>query len=142
VGSYYVQTGFLSWTPVVASLPVGLLMFCMLLINEIPDIPADKKTGKNTIPVKVGSEKASKVFSFVFVLAYLSIVIPVFFSLIPVCCLAGLATIPLARQAVQLARQNHDKPENLGNANLYTYLTHLLTGLMLVFGFTVCSFWV
>ena len=52
------QTQSFSWLPVVAAIPVGLLIAAVLFINEFPDYAADKQVGKNTLVVRLGREKA------------------------------------------------------------------------------------
>ncbi|MFQ6059500.1 MAG: prenyltransferase, partial [Anaerolineae bacterium] len=42
LGSYYVQTRALAWEPVVAAIPVALLIAGVLYINEFQDVPADQ----------------------------------------------------------------------------------------------------
>jgi len=46
LGAYYVQAQGLSWEAAFAVLPLGLMMFAMITINEIPDSESDGTGGK------------------------------------------------------------------------------------------------
>ena len=46
LGSYYAQTAHLDWQPLLASLPLGLLITAVLYINEFPDQHTDEAAGK------------------------------------------------------------------------------------------------
>ena len=58
LGAYYVQAQSFSWLPVIAAIPVSLLIAAVLYINEFPDYTADKQVGKKTLVVRLGREKA------------------------------------------------------------------------------------
>lgn len=61
-GAFYVQTGLLSWDPLLAGLPYAFLTANLLLINEFPDAVADAKVGKRTLIVRLGPETAKYVY--------------------------------------------------------------------------------
>ena len=58
LGASYVQTQSFSWIPVIAAIPVSLLIAAVLYINEFPDYTADKQVRKNTLVVRLGRERA------------------------------------------------------------------------------------
>lgn len=103
--SYYIQTGGLvplvHWT----ALPICLTIFNVILINEFPDYPADKKVGKKTLVVLFGREKMSRLYALVNVGMWVSYFLAVksgiplraavFFS--PVFALSSLATFHMLR---------------------------------------------
>ncbi|MGQ0550558.1 MAG: 1,4-dihydroxy-2-naphthoate polyprenyltransferase [Armatimonadota bacterium] len=53
-GSAYVQTGGLSDVALAASVPVGLLVTAILVLNNLRDIETDRAAGKHTLPVRIG----------------------------------------------------------------------------------------
>ena len=57
-GSALVQTGKLLPEAFLAGIPLGFLIAAVVYINEFPDHDSDKKTGKNTLIVVFGPEKA------------------------------------------------------------------------------------
>ena len=55
LGTYFVQTASYNIpAAVIASIPSGLLVYNLLLLNEFPDTEADKKAGRQTLPITVG----------------------------------------------------------------------------------------
>jgi 1,4-dihydroxy-2-naphthoate polyprenyltransferase len=56
-GTAYVQMRYLSWLPVAAAVPVGLLACALLVINNLRDIPTDSQAGKRTLAVVLGDRR-------------------------------------------------------------------------------------
>jgi 1,4-dihydroxy-2-naphthoate octaprenyltransferase len=52
-GAAWLQTGTLDWSLLLLSLPVGAWVCNILLINEVPDAPADARAGKRTLVVRM-----------------------------------------------------------------------------------------
>jgi len=137
LGSYYVQTGRVDWSPAVASIPIGLLIAAVLYINEFPDFLADGAVGKRTWVVRLGREKASIVYVLLMAAPYVTVVAGVATGVIPVPTLLALLTAPLALRAVLVARRFHSLSVELAPANSLTIVTHLATGLLLTFGYVL-----
>lgn len=57
-GSFFVQTGMLSWPIFLPALSCGLLATGVLNVNNIRDIESDEQAGKISIPVRIGREAA------------------------------------------------------------------------------------
>lgn len=53
-GAAWLQGAALDVNLLIFSLPIGLWVTAILLINEVPDIAADGATGKRTLPVRLG----------------------------------------------------------------------------------------
>lgn len=75
------------------SLVPFLLTNNLLLLNQFPDIEADKTVGRNHIPIAYGKRVSAHLFGFTFVLAFLLIFILFYFFSLHV--LSLLACIPL-----------------------------------------------
>jgi len=131
LGSYYVQAQTFSWIPVIASIPVGLLIMLVLYINEFQDYNADRSVEKNHWVVRLGRERASVWYAIFLAATYLSVIVAVVVSAIPVWALVVLVTLPLAVKAVKIARVNYDSPQKLVGANALTIQLHLAIGLIL-----------
>ncbi len=135
LGAYYVQTQSLSWVPVIAAIPVSLLIAAVLYINEFPDYTADKRVGKNTLVVRLGRGRAVSLFVVIMAGVYLSIGAGVAAGILPVTALLGLMTLPLAFRAIQYARKHYAASFDLIPANALTVTSHLATGLLLTLAF-------
>ena len=141
LGVYFVQTAAYTLPAVVASIPSGILVHNLLLLNEFPDVEADKKAGRKTLPIVMGKSKAWVVYSVLTILVYLWIIGWVVAELtgvvakgIPPYCLIALLTLPLAIKAIQGARK-HDEMSQLVPAMANNVLVVLLTQLLLGIGY-------
>jgi 1,4-dihydroxy-2-naphthoate octaprenyltransferase len=137
IGAYYVQTQALNIEPLVASVPVALLIFAVVYINEFLDYNADKAVGKKTLIVRYGREKAARGYAVLMGGVYLSIAIGVVARIMPATTLIGFATLPIAIKAVTNAFKYHSAPLRLTPSNSSTILCHLLTSLLLSFGYLI-----
>jgi 1,4-dihydroxy-2-naphthoate octaprenyltransferase len=137
LGSYYVQTLTLAWEPVVASVPVTLLIAGVLYINEFQDTPADQAVGKTHLVVRLGRRRAVIGYEVIMTATYLSIILGALARLISPFALLGLLTLPMALKAMRTARVHHDEYLKLAPANASTVMTHMLTGLLLSVGYLV-----
>lgn len=140
LGAFYVQTQKIALEPIIASLPVCFLIAAVLYINEFPDYQADKTVGKMTLVVRLGRKKAIFGFIVLIVLTYLSIVIGVTLSILPLATLVGLASLPFFLKAIKLSQKFHEKSFDLAPANAFTVMGHLITGLLLILSYVWIGF--
>lgn len=98
LGSYMVQTGDFSWSPIVAAIPIGIFVALVLLANNIRDIGYDGTVGNRTLAVVLGVKGAAKVYSALLAVAYLLVVAGVFAQLVPVWSFVVFLTVPGARK--------------------------------------------
>jgi 1,4-dihydroxy-2-naphthoate octaprenyltransferase len=140
LGSYYVQTGTVAVEPLVASIPVSLLIAAVVYINEFPDYKADKAVGKDTLVVRLGRSKAAYGYLLMMLGTYTSIALGVLIGILPIYTLVGLVTIPLTVKAVKQALKYHSSPFDLIPANIATITCHLFTSLLLSLGYLIQGF--
>ena len=132
LGFYFVQTAAYTWPAIVASIPSGILVHNLLLLNEFPDTEADKKAGRKTLPITMGKARAGKIYSVLTVVVYLWIIGGVVAGLMPLFSLIALLTLPFAIKAIQgaLKPQEMDKlVPAMANNVLVVLLTQLLLGI-------------
>jgi 1,4-dihydroxy-2-naphthoate octaprenyltransferase len=137
LGSYYTQTQTVAWEPVIASLPVGLLIALVVWINQFQDMQADASVGKNHWVVRLGRRRSTFVYGASLALVYLSLLAGVLFAGVTPFALLGLLTLPTAVKAYRVARVHYDHPRELTPANAATIQIHLLTGLLMALGYVV-----
>lgn len=68
VGTAYVQTGMVSVSEFLIAVPVGISSVCMLVVNNLRDIPSDATTGKKTLAVRMGDGATRRLY-FILVVA-------------------------------------------------------------------------
>jgi 1,4-dihydroxy-2-naphthoate octaprenyltransferase len=134
LGSYYVQTRTLSWEAAAAVLPLGLMMFAMITVNEIPDEPGDRQGGKGTLVVRLGPRAGVRLYAASMAAAYLIILAAPLAGLASRWAWLGLATLPWFLQALRVLARHYRDPAAMAPANLLTIRVHNLTGLLLAAG--------
>ena len=137
LGSFYTQTQAVSWEPVIASLPVALLIALVVWINQFQDMRADAAVGKNHWVVRLGRERSATAYGLLLALVYLSLLVGVLFGGVTPFALLGLLTSPLALKAYRVARLHYDHPRELTPANAATIQIHLWTGALVTLGYVV-----
>jgi 1,4-dihydroxy-2-naphthoate octaprenyltransferase len=135
LGAYYVQTLTLELEPVVASIPIAILISAVLYINEFPDYTADKAVGKRTMVVLLGKERAALGYAGMMTSVYLSIAIAFILSIITWYPLIALSTLPLSILGVRRALKAYDRIFEMIPANVSTVVGHLLTGIVMTVGY-------
>lgn len=95
-GSYYVQTSTFDYRAILLSLPIGLLTTLILFNHHFLHWQADKQSGKNTLVVVWGEDRALRFSKLLLVLAYASLILCVGLEILPLYALIALITaIPL-----------------------------------------------
>jgi 1,4-dihydroxy-2-naphthoate octaprenyltransferase len=133
LGAYVVQSaGRLTLEPLIASIPIALLVALILYVNEIPDRRGDARAGKRTLPVRFSRAAILRGYDLAVAAAYATVVSGVVVGILPVTALLVLATIPLARRVHDGLRPNYDSPYGLMAVMAVNIRLHLLVGLLLL----------
>jgi 1,4-dihydroxy-2-naphthoate octaprenyltransferase len=138
LGAYVVQTrGALSWEPLVASLPIALLVALILYVNEIPDRRGDARAGKLTLPVRLSKSTVIAIYQVAAAAAYAIVVVGVVVGQLPIPALLALLSAPLALQVSRGLAPNYDNPYGLMAVMGVNVKVHLYAGLLLLAGYLV-----
>jgi len=130
-GTYFVQTGKVTLSSVLATLPVMFLITAVIWINEFQDSRADQSAGKNTMVVRLGRKGAVIPFAAITLLAYLPVIAGTLLGELPLITLLALITIPLGIRSITAAGKHYNHPRKLAPANRSAVINHLLTGIIL-----------
>ena len=136
-GSYYVMAQTHAIQPLLASVPIGILVGLILYINEFQDHEADKEVGKKTLVVVLGKVKAIKLFYVFMIFNYIWVIFGIIFNLLPLYTIIILLTLPICFKAISVAKNNYDKIKELLPANASTIGLHLIFGILLSLGFVL-----
>lgn len=111
MGAYFIQTQiFPTLEGFILSIPFGLLTASILLSNEIPDMPDDKKSEKFTLIAITGQKHGWILYGAVFFSGFLSILPNVAINNIKPFSLIALIFLAPALKAVQITKKHsHDK---------------------------------
>lgn len=138
LGMYFAQTGSFTWHALIASVPSGFLVHNLLLLNEFPDVEADKHANRRTLPITIGGGPASVFYSAVTIMVYLWVIIWVVAGRMPVFALLALVTLPIAIRATRRAGQYRDLGKLIpGMAD--NVLVVLLTQIFLGIGYILAT---
>jgi len=137
LGMYFVQTGHYTLTALAAAVPSGILVHNLLLLNEFPDVDADRERGRRkTMPVVLGKPRARVFYAAMTAAVYLWVTGLVVAGAMPWPCLLALLTLPLAAQAIRLSR-HFDDPAKFTPALALNVLVVIVTQVLLGAGFLV-----
>jgi len=138
IGTHFVLTDMNTITPWLAALVPFFLVNNLLLLNQYPDIQADKRIGRNHFPIAYGTRASSYVYGVFFIGAYAAILGGIYYGYFPDLSLIALLPIALSVYAFKGALKH---AENIGTHTQYlganvgaTILTPLLLGISLTFG--------
>jgi len=137
-GSALVQTGKLLPEAFLAGIPLGFLIAAVVYVNEFPDHDSDKKTGKNTLIVVFGPEKARVGYVALVSGAFLSIVLLVLNGTLPSLVLIALLASYFGVTSIQTLYKYYNS-RLLEPANWGTIIMHSATGILLFIGLWLSS---
>jgi 1,4-dihydroxy-2-naphthoate octaprenyltransferase len=135
-GSYWVQLEDLDLLPLGLSISVGCLATAILVVNNVRDIDTDRRAGKNTLAVRLGRERARRLYVALVVLAYLFLALTVIVADAPGWVFLAALSIPLARRAADPVLHRTDGP-SLNSALARTGALLGLFSLLVSFGLIV-----
>ena len=138
VGSFYIQSGTVTYIALLASLPIGLYTMVVLYFHHFLHWRADKEVGKITPVVALGEKRARLVGALLLLLVAITLIVDVYLKVFPWYAIFAVLTIIPVEMALQRATGDLKHylqlmASNL-NANLLSALIILAS--LLVSGFT------
>ncbi len=137
VGSYFVQTQTIGLEAFWATLPFGIMLFSMIVINEIPDYQEDRAAGKLTLVARYGKRGGVRLYVASWMCTYIIIVSGALLEIMPIVTLLGLVSLPLVLRSMLTLRRNFENPQALAPANLDMIKAHGLTGFGLIAAYAI-----
>ena len=135
LGAYVVQTGRLALEPLVASVPVGLLVALILYVNEIPDRAGDASAGKRTLPVRLPAATVRAGYLVAAMVAFAVIGLGAASGVLPWPTLFGLLALPLALRIHRGIGLHYDSPYTLMAVMGQNVNLALVVGALLLAGY-------
>lgn len=137
MGTAFVLTGQYTWSAFVASCVPFFLVNNLLLLNQFPDVEADRAVGRKHLPIVVGRRASSLVYGAFLLATYLVIIAGVTLHVMPVACLLGLITMALALPASVGAYRHAEDVEKLTPVLGQNVLINITTPLLVALGFFI-----
>jgi len=109
-GSYFVQTEHLTWEAFALAVPVGLLAAAILMVNNVRDLETDRRAGKRTLAVRLGSQTARALYSAMVFGAYVTLLPTWVSGSLDAWVLLPVLTLPLALKLAAEVSERTDGP--------------------------------
>ena len=140
MGTDYVLTGSYSLAAFWASLVPFFLVNNLLLLNQFPDVEADRQVGRRHYPMVIGREKSAVLFGVQLALAYLALILGAALGYLPWLTLLGLLTVVIAIPTYKGVRAHADDIEQLIPFMGKNVLINLATPLLMAVGLIIAAF--
>ncbi|MBT3011680.1 MAG: prenyltransferase [Candidatus Thiodiazotropha sp. (ex Lucina aurantia)] len=130
IGTYYALTAEYSSTALLLSMVPFFLVNNLLLLNQLPDVDADRSVGRDNFAIAWSTEKSAWLFLIFCILAYVMIIMGVLLGRLPFTALIGLLTAGIAYQVFKGIRAYRGEIKHLipylGKNVVLTLVTPLL----------------
>lgn len=134
MGTAFVLSGSYSWTSFVASLVPFFLVSDLLLLNQFPDMEADKGVGRRHIIIVMGKKAGVRVYGVFLAGAFAAIIFGYLLGLFPLGSLLALAALVIAIPTVIGVSKHADDIPKLMPYMGRNVVINILTPVLLAIG--------
>lgn len=135
IGTYFIQTNSFNFEILFVSLIPGFLTANLLLLNEFPDLDADKNGGRFHLVIALGRKKAAVIYALLTFMAYFCIAAGVIAEIMPPHALLAIVTVISAYKAILITFRHCDDSERIIPALKFNVITILGTDFMIAIGY-------
>lgn len=137
LGTHFVLTSKFGLPVILASFIPFFLVSNLLLLNQFPDVEADKTVGRRHFPILIGKKASAGIFAGFFAAVYLLIILCVILKIFPIWCLLGLITLIPVIPAVRGAVLYNSDVRKLKPSMWMNVLINILTPVLVGIGFLI-----
>jgi 1,4-dihydroxy-2-naphthoate polyprenyltransferase len=134
MGTDFVLRGTYSLPAFITSLVPFFLVSNLLLLNQFPDVDADRSIGRKPFPIVFGKRTSTHLYGAFLLMTYLSIIIGVESNQLPLVSLLGLLTIALAVPAYVGVLRHAENRNKLIPYMALNVITNLATPVLIAIG--------
>ena len=134
LSTHFALTGTFTWQALIASLVPFFLVSNLLLLNQFPDVEADRSIGRRHYPILLGRTTSGYIYIGFLIATYLVIAMGVFFGLLPRFSLLAMLTVILAVQVIRNVLANSENVPALIPSLGQNVIINLLTPVLLAIG--------
>jgi len=133
LGAFWVFSGYISPGAVVLALIVTFLGSNLLLLNQFPDVEADRQVRRRHYPIVIGRRRSATLFAVLLGLGYLALVLAVVMDWLPPYTLLALLSLALLPRLLRGIHRHAEQPQQLvPYLGLNVMLCHTVPVLLLV----------
>ena len=126
LGAFWVFAQQVSMAAWLLAAIISLLVSNLLLLNQFPDVEADRQVGRRHLPIVIGRRHSASVYSLLAAASYLLLLLGVALGALPWQSLLGLLSLPLLLKILPGIFRLADKPRELAPyLGLNVLLCHL-----------------
>jgi 1,4-dihydroxy-2-naphthoate polyprenyltransferase len=133
-GTYYVHVGSVSTAAWWMSVPVGLMITAILVVNNLRDLENDRAAGKHTLAVRFGVRGTRIEYMSCMVIAYLLLPVLVLLNIVSAFSLLAWLSIPIAWKTLRVVFTQEGHPLNAALAGTgqtaFAYSVLFLVGML------------
>ena len=137
--SFFIQTGTVTSTSVLISVPILVLVGVINFSNNIRDLEGDKENGRKTLAILIGKKKAVTLMTYLFVFSFLWVFGLIITGVAPIWTALVLLSIPKASKAIKGFIAG-DSPIQMAPAMKATAQTNPIFVFFLAIGFFIRLF--
>jgi 1,4-dihydroxy-2-naphthoate octaprenyltransferase len=130
MGTYLCQTGELALLPLVVSVPMGLQVMAVLLVNEVLDVRWDGLAGKRTMVVRLGERRGYALYLAVYLAAYAWLAAGAVAGIYSRAALLALVPAAICIKNLLPASALRDRAATV-NASRLTVMSHAISGCLI-----------
>lgn len=137
LGTFFVLTGKVTWAALIASFIPFFLVSNLLLLNQFPDVEADKTVSRKHYPILIGRKTSAVIYVGFLAATYITIILGVMLRLTPVWTLLGLLSAAIAIPTARSVLRNAEDLPALLPSLIQNVLLNLITPLLMGVGFLI-----
>lgn len=112
-GAYYLLSGHYQSAVLITAVIVLFVVSNLLLLNQFPDLEADREAGRLHLPILIGRKNSARVYVAFLAMAYALLLLSVYLKLLPIHSLLGMATLFWGIPAARLVLRFYDNTAKL-----------------------------
>jgi 1,4-dihydroxy-2-naphthoate octaprenyltransferase len=141
MGTDFVFTGSYSWISFTASLVPFFLVSDLLLLNQFPDVEADRSVGRKHVLIALGRKASARIYIAALIAAYVSILMGYVLGIFPLGSFLGLCTAFLAVATIKGVRRYAEDIPNLIPYMTKNVIINIATPVLLAVGLFLHGLW-
>jgi len=135
----YSAIGSIPLSSLIPGSAFGLMVTCVLLVNNIRDEQMDRKAGFPTLPMRIERSASRLLYLLMMATALLLALLPVLSGILPWPALLPILSLPVAVQLIRLVRTAENPAVDLKTGPQKTAMFYMLYGILLAVGLLLCG---
>jgi 1,4-dihydroxy-2-naphthoate octaprenyltransferase len=135
IGTFFLFTGEVTWTAVLAGTIAGLWVDAILYIGNVPDAEADRAVGKRTLSTILGRKAVRTLAPLYYGAAFGLVAVSVILGLFPPWALICMLTLPIVIRVLVITGRHYDRIPSFAPAILMTVQVFAISTVLLGAGF-------